>query len=99
LAGTDRRAEMATFGNRLGRALLVDSQANGTTVAERPLAVKSARWDPFNDFRKYRGGYDIKSKHYWGVHSRTYAVVFWSCHSLYKHSASDEYKLVSNDCT
>lgn len=32
---------------------------------KKPLAVKSDRRDPTNKFRRYRGGYDVTSKHYW----------------------------------
>lgn len=34
---------------------------------KKPLAVKSDRRDPTNKFRRYRGGYDVTSKHYWAV--------------------------------
>ena len=27
----------------------------------------TVRVDPLKDFNKYRGGYDIKNKHYWSV--------------------------------
>lgn len=33
----------------------------------KPLAVRSDRIDPTNKFRRYRDGYDVTSKNYWGV--------------------------------
>jgi hypothetical protein len=33
----------------------------------RPLAEKDDRIDPLDSFHKYRGGYDVKNKHYWAV--------------------------------
>jgi hypothetical protein len=59
--------EFRTHGHGLLRGLLENGQANDSTTNERPLAVKRDRLDPFNHFRKYRGGYNIQSKHYWGV--------------------------------
>ncbi|XP_024380685.1 uncharacterized protein [Physcomitrium patens] len=32
----------------------------------KPLAVRSDRIDPTNKFRRYRDGYDVTSKNYWG---------------------------------
>ena len=43
---------------------LLQTQPSSTT---RPLAVRGDRRDPLNDFRKYRGGFDVKNKHYWAV--------------------------------
>nr|XP_024397762.1 uncharacterized protein LOC112292982 isoform X2 [Physcomitrium patens] len=45
-----------------GRALLqqVTNESNF-----RPLALRDNRIDPLDNFNKYRGGYDIKNKHYW----------------------------------
>lgn len=31
------------------------------------LAVRGDRRDPLDNFRKYRGGYDVTNKHYWAV--------------------------------
>jgi hypothetical protein len=39
----------------------IDSSSNGF----RALDAKSDRIDPLNHFRKYKAGYDLKSKHYW----------------------------------
>jgi len=47
-----------------GRRRLLQTQPSTTT---RPLAVKGDRRDPLNSFHKYRGGYDVKNKHYWAV--------------------------------
>ncbi|CAM6113979.1 unnamed protein product [Calypogeia fissa] len=68
----NRRNGVANFpesqglGPRFGRGLLQNGGTNISTMHERPLAVKRDRYDPFKDFHKYRGGYDVKSKHYWG---------------------------------
>ncbi|KAL3692484.1 hypothetical protein R1sor_006135 [Riccia sorocarpa] len=50
------------------RRFLLQESGNGTGGGSdgRPLAVKDGRLDPFDDFHKYRGGYDVESKHYWG---------------------------------
>ncbi|KAL2635344.1 hypothetical protein R1flu_006823 [Riccia fluitans] len=50
------------------RRLLLQETGNATGVGAngRRLAVKDGRLDPFNGFRKYKGGYDVESKHYWG---------------------------------
>ncbi|CAM6010905.1 unnamed protein product [Sphagnum balticum] len=39
----------------------IDSNSNGF----RALDAKSDRIDPLDHFRKYKAGYDLKSKHYW----------------------------------
>lgn len=67
LAGADIAAGFPSLGPRLGRGLLQNGDADDSTTNERPLAVKKDRLDPFNDFHKYRGGFDVESKHYWGV--------------------------------
>ncbi|OAE33890.1 hypothetical protein AXG93_3037s1130 [Marchantia polymorpha subsp. ruderalis] len=49
------------------RVLLQEADnSTGAGTNGRPLAVKGGRLDPFDGFRKYRGGYDVESKHYWG---------------------------------
>ena len=45
-----------------GRVLLATNTSN-----YRPLAEKDNRIDPLDSFHKYRGGYDVKNKHYWAV--------------------------------
>uniref|UniRef100_A0A7I4ASV8 Plasma membrane fusion protein PRM1 n=1 Tax=Physcomitrium patens TaxID=3218 RepID=A0A7I4ASV8_PHYPA len=40
--------------------------ANTPLANFRSLAPRDDRLDPFDYFNHYRGGYDIKSKHYWG---------------------------------
>ena len=45
-----------------GRMLLATNSSN-----YRPLAEKDNRIDPLDSFHKYRGGYDVKNKHYWAV--------------------------------
>jgi hypothetical protein len=48
---------------------VVQSSSSSTTSSSefRPLAPKSDRIDPLDHFRKYKDGYNLKSKHYWAV--------------------------------
>lgn len=50
------------FGNAFERRRLLQTQPSSNT---RLLAVRGDRRDPLNSFHKYRGGYDVKNKHYW----------------------------------
>jgi hypothetical protein len=48
---------------------VVQSSSSGSSTTSssefRPLAPKSDRIDPLDHFRKYKDGYNLKSKHYW----------------------------------
>ncbi|KAJ6690930.1 TRANSMEMBRANE PROTEIN [Salix koriyanagi] len=66
---------LVIFGSNLiaGQTFSSNSSKPGTNVADannnvsRPLIQSddTVRVDPLKDFKKYRGGYDIKNKHYW----------------------------------
>ncbi|XP_024356685.1 uncharacterized protein [Physcomitrium patens] len=70
--------ENVEFGHFLERKLLQVQPPTNT----RPLAVRGDRRDPTNGFRKYRRGYDVKSKSYWasaiytGVYGFSIAVAW-----------------------
>ncbi|KAG6409514.1 hypothetical protein SASPL_127554 [Salvia splendens] len=63
----------AVVGREKGRFLAGDEQVNTTLI----LAEKrTQRKDPLDDFRKYRGGWNISNRHYWGSVAYT-AVPFF----------------------
>jgi len=65
---------------------LLQDQPSTTT---RPLAVRGNRRDPLNNFNKYRGGYDVKNKHYWAVRCLTLGFVLFldiDLHAGYLHT-------------
>jgi hypothetical protein len=45
--------------------LTVVQSSSSSSSEFRPLAPKSDRIDPLDHFRKYKDGYNLKSKHYW----------------------------------
>ena len=48
-----------------------EDRQNGTY---EPLVARN-RIDPLNHFKRYKGGYDIKSKHYWGGNYHLYTAL------------------------
>ncbi|GKE12257.1 chaperonin-like protein [Tanacetum coccineum] len=47
---------------------LLDEEENEVNSTSLVLAQKrTTRKDPFNDFKKYRGGWNISERHYWAV--------------------------------
>ncbi|KAG6535654.1 hypothetical protein ZIOFF_000677 [Zingiber officinale] len=46
----------------------VEEDGNYTEV-EKGLSMRTLRIDPLDSFKKYKGGYNITSKHYWSVNS------------------------------
>ncbi|KAG6551347.1 hypothetical protein Mapa_007133 [Marchantia paleacea] len=68
LEGWEPDAAISPMENWSQRRILLQEADNSTRAGAngRPLAVKGGRLDPFDGFRKYRGGYDVESKHYWG---------------------------------
>ncbi|KAJ7555207.1 hypothetical protein O6H91_05G026500 [Diphasiastrum complanatum] len=42
-----------------------DNTTSSSSQNQRPIQVRNDRIDPLKGFKKYRGGYDLKSKHYW----------------------------------
>lgn len=59
------------LGDLLGKKrLLVDEEKNenGSSSSSLVLAQeRTTRKDPLNKFKKYRGGWNIKERHYWAV--------------------------------
>jgi hypothetical protein len=49
------------------RRVLTVVQSSSNSSEFRPLAPRSDRIDPLDHFRKYKDGYNLKSKHYWAV--------------------------------
>lgn len=48
----------------LGRVL---AESGNVSEASIRLDNNTVRVDPLNNYKKYRGGYDVRNKHYWSV--------------------------------
>nr|GEV02974.1 chaperonin like [Tanacetum cinerariifolium] len=92
-SGASEGGEYGVLGSWGAKRKLLDEEENEVNSTSLVLAQKrTTRKDPFNDFKKYRGGWNISERHYWAsvaftavpffVMAAAWFVLFGLCLSL-----------------